>query len=109
MAVNREYCFKHQLLRPAGEQCGHCAAEAGATQLGADLVAEHLDLRRRVSALEHRMNDLQRAHNAAVTTDSGRRFIVECGDCGFREESSVARSYLSCPNCGAPAAREPLL
>lgn len=71
-----EYCLKHQVLRAAGEPCPQCAVEASplppfnawvmrAAQprdtLGilegriADLEAENLDLRRRVSALEHQV------------------------------------------------------
>ena len=67
--ANWEFCYRHQVMRLAGEQCGQCAAEATAAHQRdvvtvleariADLVAENLDLRRRVSALEHRMNHLQ--------------------------------------------------
>jgi hypothetical protein len=59
-----EYCWKHQTLRPVATQCYQCAAEAYAAERPprdamnvlesriADLEAENLDLRRRVTALE---------------------------------------------------------
>jgi hypothetical protein len=55
-----EYCWKHNLLRPAAEQCARCAASASQRDVIsvleariADLEAETLDLRRRVTSLEH--------------------------------------------------------
>ncbi len=58
----REYCFKHQAFRPAGEQCPHCAHQASQRDVLnvleariSDLEAENLDLRRRVTELEHLM------------------------------------------------------
>ena len=73
----REFCFKHQVLRLAGAQCGQCAIEASAPALDdtlnvleariADQDGVISYLHRLINALEHRMNDLQRAHNRSVT------------------------------------------
>jgi hypothetical protein len=58
--ISFEYCWKHNLLRPAGDQCARCAAAASQRDVIsvleariADLEAECLDLRRRVTNLEH--------------------------------------------------------
>lgn len=76
------YCARHGVLYTKSLGCTVCATERQQrdeiTVLDArisDLVAENADLRRRVSALEHRMTDLQLSHNRlAVEYESSEPF-----------------------------------
>jgi len=67
----REFCFKHQLLRDAGEQCGRCAAETGSRDTLnvlesriADLEDRLLRTNRILAELVKRFESMRRAHNA---------------------------------------------
>jgi hypothetical protein len=72
----REFCFKHQTLRPAGEACARCAVEVGAAEqrdalsivLGMvdDQGQEIVNLRRQVIELRRIVLDVQRVHNATA-------------------------------------------
>jgi len=62
MMTTFEFCVKHQIMRPVCEACVLCLSERAPLQRDtlnileariSDLSAENLDLRRRVSALEH--------------------------------------------------------
>jgi len=66
--TDHEYCWDHQCYQCAAEEASATPPQRDAVNVLeariADLEAENLDLRRRVSALEHLTQDLQRAHNA---------------------------------------------
>jgi hypothetical protein len=74
--MTREWCFKHQLLRPAGEQCGQCATETDQAErrdaltillgLVDDQGQQIASLIRQLNELKHVVLDLQRAHNDQV-------------------------------------------
>jgi len=74
----REWCFKHQLLRDAGEQCGQCATEVCTTQQRdtldileariADQDATIAGVLRQLRELRRIVLDLQRAHNLSVAS-----------------------------------------
>jgi hypothetical protein len=78
----REFCFKHQLLRPPCEQCTRCAAEAAAaagqvTRRDAVHILESRiadqdqvlgSLIRQINALRQIVLDLQRAQNARASS-----------------------------------------
>jgi hypothetical protein len=69
-----EFCFKHQVLRPAGDECGRCASEAGQAERRdtinmheariADLEQRLLRTNRVVVELVKRIQRDQKAHNA---------------------------------------------
>lgn len=70
----REFCFKHQLLRDAGEQCGQCATVPFQRDtLGvlesriADQDSAIASLIRQLNELRHMVLDMQRTHNRSVS------------------------------------------
>ena len=70
--MNYEFCYKHQMLRAAGEACGHCAASARRDDVNvleariADLEVEVIGLRRQLNATRQIALDAQRAVNDAA-------------------------------------------
>lgn len=71
--ISYEFCFKHQMLRLAGEACAQCATETPQRDVVnvleariSDLEADVLSLRRQLTELRHIVLDVQQAHNALV-------------------------------------------
>lgn len=72
--VSRTYCARHDTWHASSETCLFCAIAAQLNELRhtlatlearmADQDTQAMQDRRRITALEHRATDLQRAHNA---------------------------------------------
>jgi exonuclease VII small subunit len=83
----REFCFRHNLWRYAGEQCARCAAETGTPQRRdtintleariADLETRLLSTNRQLSELQHARQFDQAAQNALATAAAQLRTLLD--------------------------------